>query len=256
MEALIKAGQVREARDKLRGIDVTRLDPSLTARRRMLEAQLAVLEEKPEDAQRLLAQAEKIPNLDPSLTAEIYRVRAETEVALGRPMNAVKARITRERYLVAADEITRNQQDLWQLLDTLSRTQMQQELTTTRDPVLAGWLQLAIIGLENAGSRVRPGRRGRVVAAGTRHPPGHAGVSQVARQTGRRARRADRPHRTAVAAHLRLRTGRQRGSRRLHGDARHRPEPGQAGGHRGRRRRRPGTGRDRLPDGRGPGARS
>jgi len=155
VEMLIKAGQVGEARDKLRPIEVARLDPSFTARRRMLEAQLAVLEEKPDEAQRLLAQAEKIPNLNPSLTAEIYRVRAQTEVALGRPMNAVKALIARERFMAAPAEITRNQQELWQLLDTLSRTQLQQERTATRDPVLAGWMELAIIGLENAGSRVR-----------------------------------------------------------------------------------------------------
>jgi hypothetical protein len=155
VEMLIKAGQVREARDKLQPIDVSKLDPSYTARRRMLEAQLAVLEEKPDEAQKLLAQAEKIPNLNPSLSAEILRVRAQVEVALGRPMNAVKALVARERFMVAADDITRNQQELWQLLDTLSRTQMQQERTATRDPVLAGWLELAIINLENAGSRAR-----------------------------------------------------------------------------------------------------
>lgn len=155
VEMLIKAGQVREARDRLQPIDVARLDPSFAARRRLLEAQLAVLEEKPDEAQKLLAQAEKVPNLNPSLSAEIQRVRAQTEVALGRPMNAVRALIARERFMAATDDITRNQQELWQLLDTLSRTQLQQELNTTRDPVLAGWLELAIIGLENAGSRVR-----------------------------------------------------------------------------------------------------
>lgn len=155
VEALLKAGQVREARDKLGAIDVARLDPPFTARKRMLEAQLAVLEEKPDEAQRLLNQAERIPNLNPSLTAEIYRVRAQTEVALGRPLNAARALVTRERFMVAVDEITRNQQELWQVLERLSRTQLQQELAATRDPVLAGWLELAILGLENAGSRAR-----------------------------------------------------------------------------------------------------
>jgi outer membrane PBP1 activator LpoA protein len=119
----------------------------------MLEAQLAVIEGKPEDAQRLLAQAEKTPNLNPELSAEIHRVRAQTELALERPMNAVKSLIAREKFIAARDEVTRNQQELWQVLDTLSRTQLEQELKAARDPVLAGWLALAMAALENAGSR-------------------------------------------------------------------------------------------------------
>ncbi|MEK7759263.1 MAG: hypothetical protein AAB304_06640, partial [Pseudomonadota bacterium] len=54
---------------------------------------------------------------------------------------------------MAREEVARNQQELWQILATLSRAQLDQELKATRDPVLGGWLDLAITALENAGSR-------------------------------------------------------------------------------------------------------
>jgi outer membrane PBP1 activator LpoA protein len=153
VDALLKAGQAREARDRLRSIDVTRLDPAFRARKQIHEAELAALEGKPDEALRLLALAEKTPHLNPVQIAEIYRVRAEAELALDRPLDAVKSRIAREKVIVARDEITRNQEALWRLLETLSRARLQRELQASRDPVLNGWLDLAIAALEHAGSR-------------------------------------------------------------------------------------------------------
>jgi outer membrane PBP1 activator LpoA protein len=153
IESLIKAGQAREAREQLRGSDLARIDAAFQARKQILEAQLAALENRPDETLRLLAQAEKTPNLNPALLAEIYRVRALAEVTLDRPFSAVKSLIAREKVIVAREEVTSNQQGLWQILATLSRAQLDQELKATRDPVLSGWLALAIAALENAGSR-------------------------------------------------------------------------------------------------------
>lgn len=153
VDALIRAGQVREARDQLAGIDVTHAEAGLQARRRILEAQLLAVEGRPDETLRLLGIAEKTPNLDPTLIAEIYRVRADAELALDRPMDAVRSRIARDKVIVARNDVAKNQQALWQTLETLSRSRLQQELQTARDPVLAGWLDLAIAALENAGSR-------------------------------------------------------------------------------------------------------
>jgi len=153
VESLIKAGQVREAREQLRDSDLARLNAAFQARKQILEAQLAALEDRPDESLRLLAQAEKAPNLNPALIAEIYRVRALAEVSLDQPLNAVKSLITRERVIVAREQVIGNQQELWQILSTLSRTQLDRERQVTLDPVLSGWLDLAIAALENAGSR-------------------------------------------------------------------------------------------------------
>jgi outer membrane PBP1 activator LpoA protein len=151
-ESLIKAGQAREAREKLRELEKRRLDPPQLARRKILEAQLLSLENKHEEALRLLAQAERTPNLNPKLIAEIYRVRAEAEQALDQPRASISSRIARDKLLVTQQEITRNQQALWQILESLSRSRLQQERQTARDPVLGGWLELAIVAREHAGS--------------------------------------------------------------------------------------------------------
>ena len=152
IESLIKAGQAREAREQLRSADLDKLDAAFQARKRILEAQLAALENRPDETLQLLAQAETTPNLNPALIAEIYRVRALAEVALDRPFSAVKSLIARENVIVAREAIAQNQQELWQILATLSRAQLDQERKATRDPVLSGWLDLAITALENAGS--------------------------------------------------------------------------------------------------------
>lgn len=151
--ALISAGQVREARDKLRGIQVAPLDPPFRARKHILEAQLIALEGRPEETLLLLKEAEKAPYLNPTLIAEIFRVRAQAELALDRPMKAIDSLIARERVIVTPEQIALNQQELWKILDTLSRSRLDQELKTARDPVLTGWLQLSMMALEHAGSR-------------------------------------------------------------------------------------------------------
>lgn len=157
VESLIKAGQAREARDKLRAIDVAKLDAPFLARKRIHEAQLAALEGRPDEALRLLAQAEKTPNLNPALIVEIYRVRAQAQTAIGHPLTAVKTLIAREKYLTARNDIVNNQQLLWQVLATLTRAQLEQELKSTSDPVLSGWLAMAMAALENAGNRTALG---------------------------------------------------------------------------------------------------
>ena len=153
VESLMKAGQAREARERLRAVDVTKLDASFQARKRIHEAQLAALEGRPDEALRLLAQAEKAPNLNPALLAEIHHVRAQAEIAIEYPLSAIKSLIAREKYISARDDVIKNQQLLWQVLATLRRSQLEQEIKTARDPILIGWLELGINALENSGSR-------------------------------------------------------------------------------------------------------
>lgn len=153
--ALIKAAQVREARERLATVDVAKLDPSFVARKRILEAQLAALEGFPDQTIRLLTQAEKIRNLDPSLSAEIYRVRAEAHLAMGQPMSAVADLIAREQFMVNKEALTQNQQQLWHILEAQSYSELKRALSATRDPVLIGWLELAIGVIENASTKNR-----------------------------------------------------------------------------------------------------
>jgi len=149
VEALIKGAQIKEAREKIAAVRVTGLDTSFTARKQVLEAQIDAAEGLPQQAIRLLNQAEKTPHLDPTLLAEIYWLRAQTELTWGNPMNAVKNLVGREKFIVAKPDIAKNQQQLWQILTSLNRTTLQKQLTATKEATLAGWLELAVITLEN-----------------------------------------------------------------------------------------------------------
>lgn len=153
-ESLVKAGQIHEAREKIQAINIAKLDPSLRARGRIIEAQIASHAGSHEEAVQLLDEAQRTRNLDPSLLAEIYRVRAEVKLGLGDPIGAVKNFIVREQYIVTEDAIAENQLQLWQILSSLTRATLKRELRTVVDPVLAGWIELAVVAIENAG---RPG---------------------------------------------------------------------------------------------------
>ena len=150
VDALIKAAQVGEARQKIALINIANLDLPYLARKRILEAQIIALEGKPEKSLPLLAQAEATRNLNPVLLAEIYRVRAQVELTLERPWSAVKSLITREKYIVVAGDIVLNQQQLWHVLESRNRTQLKAQRDASQDSVLNGWLDLAITVLDNS----------------------------------------------------------------------------------------------------------
>lgn len=176
IETLVKAAQIHEARTKIQGIDVAKLDPSLRARKAILEAQIASHAGSHEEAIRLLDEAQRTRNLDPTMLAEIYRVRAEVELALGDPIGAVKNFIVREQYIVAKDAITENQLQLWRILNSLSRATLKQEIASATDPVFAGWIELAIKAIENAG---RPGPLANAIDFWERTHPDHPASEQL-----------------------------------------------------------------------------
>jgi len=148
---LIRAGQLREARYLLEQIDLTGLDSSFFTRRQILQARILSAEGAHEKAIRLLDEAARARALNPDLMAEIYRVRAQAELALDNPIGAVRNLMNREQYIVGKDAIAENQKQLWNILDAMPRARLASELNMARDPVLAGWIELALTAIDNAG---------------------------------------------------------------------------------------------------------
>ena len=142
--ALIQGAQIGKAQELIAKLDVSGLNPSFLGRKQILQAQIAAAEQKPNDAINLLNQAERI-HLDPTLLAEIYQARAQIEVGQGHPINALMDLIGREKYIVNTPDIAANQQQLWNIMLGLSPTVLASNLNSTKDPVLAGWLDLALI---------------------------------------------------------------------------------------------------------------
>lgn len=149
VEALLKAGQVREARDEIAAIDVHGLDPGFLGRKQILEARVASAEGQHEQAIAFLTQAERAGHLEPDLLAQIYLVRSQEELALGHPLRAARNLIGRERYIVGKDQIAANEERLWQTLTGVDTQRLQQERAGATDLVLIGWLDLALAGAHN-----------------------------------------------------------------------------------------------------------
>ncbi|MBI3546366.1 MAG: penicillin-binding protein activator [Gammaproteobacteria bacterium] len=155
--ALLNAGQVREARAQVDQIDVTGLDGAFVARKRILQARISILEGGQEKAIRQLDEASEQRNLNPATLAEINSVRAQVELALDNPIGAVRNLISREQYIAGKDAVSENQQRLWKILVSLPRARLATEFNNARDPILSGWIELALIAVENAGQSMRLG---------------------------------------------------------------------------------------------------
>ena len=195
--ALLKAGQLREARARVELINVTPLDPSFTARKRILQARVLITEGAHEKGIRQLDEASRLRNLSPALLSEINGVRAQAELALDNPVGAVRNLIAREQYIVGKEDVAENQQQLWKILVSMPRTRLSHRAQHGARP---GAVRLDRAGLDRGG-QCRPAaadeRRHRAVEKGQPEPSrgrnraGHA-VSQAPEH--------DRPHRSHRAA--------------------------------------------------------
>ncbi len=151
VESLVKGGQIQSARTRLDEISIAGLDPAFAAQKRVLEARLTLAEGTPKRALVLLDEAARTPNLSPTILASIYQVRGQAELELGHPIEAVRQYIQRERY-ITGDAVTENQKLLWRVLEPAPRDQLRAELSAASDPILAGWLELALAVQDNAGN--------------------------------------------------------------------------------------------------------
>lgn len=152
VEALIKGGQTAEARQKLTGVRVAGLDAALAMRKRVLEARLLVLEGAHEKALRELDEVARGPALDPGLRADVALTRARAELAVGNPFGAVRDLIRREQYLAAKEAVADNQLQIWKILSGQPRAKLATELDLARDPVTAGWIELALTVADAGGA--------------------------------------------------------------------------------------------------------
>lgn len=155
VQALVRAAQPREAQDRLRAVAVAGLPAAFAARKQLLEAQIAVLTDQPEQALRTVTAVTATRGLAPSLFADAYRTQADAWLRLQKPFAAVRSLIAREQYIAAADAIAANQQEIWQLLEAQSLADIVRERDAAREPVYAGWLALARTARDNAGNGAR-----------------------------------------------------------------------------------------------------
>ena len=174
--AFLKAGQMGDAHTLVETINVTRIDPSYLARKRILQARLASMEGTHEKAIRLLDEASRVRNLSPTVLADIHSARAQAELALDNPVGAVRNLLNRQQYIVNKEDVAENQRQLWKILVSLPRARLSMEFNNARDPALSGWIELALIAVEHAGNA---NRLTNAIGQWKKTHPTHAAIESV-----------------------------------------------------------------------------
>jgi outer membrane PBP1 activator LpoA protein len=139
---LYQSGEDERARDALQGV-VGPLQGSALSRWALLGASLALLRHEPLVAVELLG---KLPiELSRADQAWAYLLRAKSSFQFGQPRNGIEFLVFRENLLPDENARENNLQEIWNGLQQVPLQDLQDALSATEDPLVAGWLNLAAV---------------------------------------------------------------------------------------------------------------
>ncbi|NIM29001.1 MAG: ABC transporter substrate-binding protein [Gammaproteobacteria bacterium] len=147
----------------------------LQVRRNLVEAQLALVDERTDEALRLLAAAPR-EDAPPDLVARYRSVRADALEAAGEHLASARERVQLELLVTDGAALNENRRRIWQSLTQLSPEAL--EAAHIPPPsTLGGWIELAAIG---SATLTDPVALSQAVALWRHRYPGHpAGESVV-----------------------------------------------------------------------------
>ncbi len=157
--------------DNVRGQSLSR---DLQIRRNLVQAQLALVEQRPEEALTFLdaAPADDAP---PDLTARYHNVRADAFEATGEHVESARERVQLELLFTDSAALNENRRRIWGSLSQLSP----QALEAAHIPppsTLGGWIELAAIG---SSTITDPNTLGQAIALWRHRYPGHPAGDNV-----------------------------------------------------------------------------
>jgi outer membrane PBP1 activator LpoA protein len=173
--AFVLAKRPDAARQILADFRGQKLSRDLQVRKRLVEAQLALVDERPEEALTLLGTAP--PDDAPAeLATRYHNVRADALEAGGEHIESARERVQLELLLTDSAALNENRRRIWESLSQLSP----QALEAAHIPppsTLGGWIELAAIGNSII---TDPATLGQAMALWRHRYPGHpAGESVV-----------------------------------------------------------------------------
>ena len=142
--ALARSGKLAEAQQLLTTIDFTTLDSFHQMIYRLTQANITIAERQPAQTLSVL----ETPLLDTSpeiYLAEYHDLRAEAYTLLGNRLETARELVTREAYLVNKESISKNQQDIWSALASMTERALQQLRSAPPPDILSGWMELVQI---------------------------------------------------------------------------------------------------------------
>ena len=172
--AFVLAKRPNAAVQILDGIRGQQLSRDLQIRRNVVQAQLALAEQQPEQALTLLdaAPADDAPA---QLLTRYHSVRADALAATGEHMESARERVQLELLLTDNAALSENRRRIWESLTQLSPEAL--EAAHIPPPsTLGGWLELAAIGNANIAD---PHALGQAIALWRHRYPGHPAGENV-----------------------------------------------------------------------------
>jgi outer membrane PBP1 activator LpoA protein len=172
--AFVLAKRPDAALEILDGVRGQSLSRDLQIRRNLVKAQLALVEQRPEQALTLLGAA-PADDAPPELATRYHRVRADAFEATGAHIDSARERVRLELLLTDSAALNENRRRIWESLTQLSP----QALEAAHIPppsTLGGWIELAAIG---SSTITDPGTLGQAIALWRRRYPGHPAGDNV-----------------------------------------------------------------------------
>ena len=157
--------------DNVRGQSLSK---SLQIRKNLVKAQLALVEQRPEEALTFL-HAAPADNAPSDLTTRYHNVRADAFEATGAHIESARERVELELLLTDNARLNENRRRIWGSLTQLSP----QALEAAHIPppsTLGGWIELAAIG---SSTMTDPSTLGQAIALWRHRYPGHPAGDNV-----------------------------------------------------------------------------
>jgi uncharacterized protein (TIGR00252 family) len=141
--AFVHGNMLPRAKALLDQIDTSNLDPSFKTHKDLITAEIALAEERPEQALQLLPPLS--PEAPRALRIHSRTLRALAYLALGNYVESVRERILLEPLLEDPSAIDENRKAIWTALSQMSPLALQQLQTAPPPDILSGWMELAYI---------------------------------------------------------------------------------------------------------------
>lgn len=140
-DSLLQAGDRAAASRLLSDVRARGVSSALKLKADLVTARLALAEGRAEEALKTLAgpYSERSP---PEQLWQARVLRADALARLDRPLEAVRERVTAERYAYDDVQLNRNRLTIWDLLDKVPARSLREGRPAPPDP-LGGWLELA-----------------------------------------------------------------------------------------------------------------
>ena len=154
----------------LESIDPARLDTPQRARYRLLQAELALSRQEPEQA---LAELGAIgnPEVLPDYGRRYYALRADAYAMAGNALEAARQLIWLDGVVSDQQQRLENQHRIWEQLSSLTSPALQQLQTSPPPDALSGWIELVLISRATRGD---PQRWSEALYSWRASYPGHA----------------------------------------------------------------------------------